>query len=80
MPAITRHIREDRLEAYLLNRLPAQQAANLDDSKLEAIELHLLICGKCQQRAEILESTLAVIRKALASEHVSGAKVRTAGA
>ena len=83
MSAIHRHIRGDRLEAYLLNKLPAQQAGNPDDPKLEALEIHLLTCSRCQQRAELLDHSLGVIRQALvtlARESAPKGKVRSAGA
>ena len=82
MSATYRHIREHRLEAYLLNRLPAQLAGDLDNPRLEALEVHLLGCSECQERAEALEATLELLKNALvkvASEDAAVPKVKTAG-
>ena len=70
------HIPEEVLESYLLNRLPGQQAFTSDDPELEAIEIHLLCCEECQDRAEELDAVLEVLKGALKAKRRSGSRSR----
>ena len=76
------HPPEDILEAYLLGRLPGQQAEQDDDPEVVAIETHLLACGQCVEAAELLDATVQAIRHALnlkKPRRRSKPKVLTAG-
>jgi hypothetical protein len=57
------HVPEDRLEIYLLGRLPGQQMGDTQDPEVVAIEEHLLACGFCTNLAESMEMTIAKIRE-----------------
>ncbi len=52
-----RHISEDLLDQYALKKLPESEAA--------ALEEHLLICPKCQDRLQLTEDFIAALRAAV---------------
>ena len=52
----TKHIREERLEAYAMNSLPP--------SEVETVEEHLLFCTACQDRMESIERYVKAMRGA----------------
>jgi hypothetical protein len=45
------HLTEDGIEAYCLNRL--------EETKLEVVETHLLLCQKCRRPVEETDTYLA---------------------
>jgi hypothetical protein len=51
------HLTEDGIETYCLNRL--------DESKLEEIETHLLLCQKCRRSVVEMDTYLASLREHL---------------
>jgi hypothetical protein len=51
------HLTEDGIENYCLNRL--------DESELEEIETHLLLCQKCQWLVVEMDTYLASLREHL---------------
>ena len=51
------HLTEDGIETYCLNRL--------DESELEEIETHLLLCQKCQRLVVEMDIYLASLREHL---------------
>jgi hypothetical protein len=61
----SKHPDEERIEAYVLGRLPGQQAGLDDDPELTAIEHHLLVCHACVDAAESFEETAEGVRIAL---------------
>jgi hypothetical protein len=56
---------EETLELYVLGRLPGQQGRNADHPEVEAVEIHLLTCVSCQERAGVLEIETRELRKIL---------------
>jgi hypothetical protein len=64
-PQTRSHPSEDRIEAYVLGRLPGQQKNLEDDPEVVAIEEHLLICPACVEAAESFEETAEGVRLAL---------------
>ena len=51
------HLQDDELEQYLLGILP--------DSRLGAVEEHLLFCPNCIERAEELDAFIDAARSAM---------------
>jgi hypothetical protein len=51
------HLTEDGIETYCLNRL--------DESELEEIETHLLLCQKCQRLVVEMDTYLTSLREHL---------------
>jgi anti-sigma factor RsiW len=51
------HLTEDGIETYCLNRL--------DESKLEEIETHLLLCQKCRRLVVEMDTYRASLREHL---------------
>lgn len=49
-------ISEDAIEQYAMNKLP--------ESEMEPLEEHLLVCLPCQDRVQLADEFLAVLRAA----------------
>jgi hypothetical protein len=71
---------EETLELYVLGRLPGQQIGDPHDGELVSVEIHLLVCGTCQDRATELERETRELRAALAQlPEAAKPKTLTAG-
>ena len=57
---------EETLELYVLRRLPGQQIGDPHDAELVSVEIHLLVCEACQDRATELELETRELRAVLA--------------
>ena len=60
------HLTEDGIETYCLNRL--------DESRLEEIETHLLLCQKCQWSVEEMDAYVASLREHLMETACQGSR------
>ena len=52
------HLREEELEQYAMDRMP--------ESALRELELHLLVCPRCQDRMAEMDAFVQGIREACA--------------
>ena len=50
------HLREEELEQYAMDRMPA--------SALRVLELHLLVCHRCQDRMAEMDALVQAMREA----------------
>ena len=55
-------VKNSLLEAYLLNRMPAQVAGKIYDRSIQDLEDHLLICQRCLTRAESQEAMVQALK------------------
>jgi hypothetical protein len=79
--AACRAISEEKLESYVLGRLPGQLRGIQDDLEVETVEIHLLVCETCQTRDTALEAETQELRAILRRiEKMSKPKTFTAGA
>ena len=54
MPDADRHVNDDDLERYVLDRVPEERAA--------AIEEHLLVCEQCQDQLTQVDQRVQAMR------------------
>lgn len=55
-------VKNSLLEAYLLNRMPAQVAGMIYNRSIQDLEDHLLICNRCLERAESQEAMVQALK------------------